>query len=216
MTDYGSEGQQLVPKYDSKKLLEKLNERWFELKEKSMISDLEQMIRAIVKEGDFLLASGRRSKYYVNLRELLMTQPGAREIGLQMLRTVANFANWEVVGAPAHAGIAVVTAMLCVQESSWAGMRGFFVRKEAKEHGIPGLIEGQLRDLDNYVLVDDVGTTGQSAWQAIVSVASTFPSANCVGVAVVLDREEGAREFLIDRGVPFLAYTTISKVMGRR
>lgn len=180
------------------------------LKKGEALNELEKMISKIVKYGDFTLASGLKTAYYVNIRELIMTPEGAYRIGIEMANMLREHINdFDAVGGPACAGIAVVTATLPEIPIS---KKAFYVRSETKPYGMGLTIEGSLQDGDRYFMLDDVGTTGRSMWSAIEKVQQHFPDCKCIGVAVVLDREEGALPFFEERSIPFYSLTTISKV----
>jgi orotate phosphoribosyltransferase len=83
------------------------------------------------------------------------------------------------------------------------GIAGFFVRKEAKDHGTKKLVEAPDGALagKNVVILEDVTTEGKSAMQAVAAAKSA--GANVTLVLSIVDREEGASEFFKSSGVPF-------------
>lgn len=169
---------------------------------------LAQAIKQFVKEGDFVLASGRKSKYYIDMRHCLLSSGLIlRHVGAEMSKKMQEH-KVSIIGGPANAGIIVVTATLMNNYGA-----GFFVRKEVKEHGLKDLISGDLKDGDKYMMVDDVGTTGGSMWRAIQIVQETYPRCECVLAGCVLDREEGASEFFASKNVPFFSLTTLTEVL---
>ena len=86
-------------------------------------------------------------------------------------------------------------------------LRGFLVRKQAKEHGTGKLIEGPLEPGMTVAIVDDVATTGGSSLQAASAVDALGCRVACV--VAMLDRLEGASAAFDARGLPFRALLTI-------
>ena len=86
-------------------------------------------------------------------------------------------------------------------------LRGFLVRKEAKTHGTGKLVEGPLNPGDTVAIVDDVATTGDSAFRAVDAATGMDCKVACV--IVVLDRLEGAADAFAARAIPFLPLLTI-------
>lgn len=87
-------------------------------------------------------------------------------------------------------------------------IRAFSVRKEVKTHGTGNRIEGPFHKGDRVVIVEDVITTGKSALQAIDAVESA--GASLLGVLSVVDRQDGGREAIGNRGYEVVSLTTIS------
>jgi orotate phosphoribosyltransferase len=86
-------------------------------------------------------------------------------------------------------------------------LRGFLVRKEAKAHGTGKLVEGPLEPGATVAIVDDVATTGDSAFRAVDAVVAMGCTVACV--IVVLDRLEGASDSFASRGIAFRPLLTI-------
>jgi orotate phosphoribosyltransferase len=90
-------------------------------------------------------------------------------------------------------------------------LRAFTVRKEAKTHGTGNLIEGPFRDGDKVLIVEDVITTGKSALQAIDAIKNA--GGDIVGVLAVVDREDGGREAIENRGYAVTSLVRISDLL---
>jgi orotate phosphoribosyltransferase len=147
--------------------------------------------RALVRES-VVLSSGRRSSYYFDARQVLLDPEGA---------ALSGSLAWQALRSSEPAAVGGMTLgadpLVCaVSAAAWAqGPRvtGFFVRKEAKKHGLQQWIEGPFIEEGMPVaVVDDVLTTGGS----LVAAVEKARQAGGVVVAalVVIDRGEGGRE----------------------
>jgi orotate phosphoribosyltransferase len=122
---------------------------------------------------------------------------------LEALRGVA----FDCVGGLTLGADPVIAAALAAAGQQGRSLRGFIVRKEAKQHGSKQLIEGPLQAGDRAVVVEDVTTTGGSALQAIA--AAEAAGAKVVAVATVLDRQAGAADKFAALGLPFFPLVTL-------
>ena len=95
--------------------------------------------------------------------------------------------------------------------------RGFFVRKQAKGHGARKLVEGLTRtetlEGKKVVVLEDVTTTGESAWKAIESIREA--GANVLMVISLVDRQEGAEAFFAGKGVEFRSLFKAAEFLAR-
>ncbi len=169
------------------------------------------------KQGDFVLASGRRSSLYVDCRLTTMSPEGqllVGRVGLAALRS----SGWPVdavggltLGAdPVSYAIAHASA-LEAERGEGEMVRSFTVRKEPKQHGTGKLIEGPFAFGDRVVIVEDVITTGGSAMRAAAAVRAA--GGDVVGVLALVDREEGGREAIEAIGLPVLRLVTASDLL---
>jgi orotate phosphoribosyltransferase len=161
-------------------------------------AELEQLARDVVAaawlEGDFVLRSGRRSRYYLD-KYLFETQPG-------ILRRVGRHLG-ELVPAGTHrlAAPELGAVLLGAAVSLELDLPLVLVRKQTKEYGTRRALEGVLEAGDRVTVIEDVLTTGGEAIRAIEQVQAA--GGTVVGLVAVLDREEGAAERLHQLGVPF-------------
>jgi len=159
----------------------------------------------IVGEKDqFTLASGAKSNFYVDCRPTSMDAYGATLIGelgwdlIRENRIAAKAVGGLTMGAdPVALAIAVASAR-DTSNSDDGPLHAFAVRKEAKGHGRGRRIEGNFTEGMPVVVVDDVITTGGSTLQAIDAIEKA--GGKVVFVVVVVDREEGGRTAIEDRG----------------
>ncbi len=146
--------------------------------------------RALIRES-VVLSSGRRSSYYFDARQVLLDPEGAHLAGLLAWDALAPAGPGAVGGLTLGADPLVCATSL----AAWAAgerVTGFFVRKEAKKHGLQQWIEGPFIEEGTPVaVVDDVLTSGGS----LVKAVEKARQAGGVVVAglVVIDRDEGGR-----------------------
>jgi orotate phosphoribosyltransferase len=171
------------------------------------------LMEKAVTFGDFTLASGRKSRYYLDSRLVTLDPEGAWLVAESILDTLSR----EGIRAKAIGGLTlgadpIAGAVAAVSHSRGEGMKGFIVRKEAKGHGKGKRIEGDLRAGDDVVVVDDVVTTAGSTIAAIRAVEEI----GCVVAAVVcvVDREEGGAEAL--KGYRFYPLFTATDLLAGR
>jgi orotate phosphoribosyltransferase len=166
----------------------------------SQTGDLQRRLRDLLRErsvahGDFTLASGRRSSFYIDARRTTMSGAGLALIGALGLErlTARGWAPALVGGLPLGAD-PVAYAIAAAAHAHGRPIDAFTVRKQAKAHGTGQRIEGCFVSGASVVVVEDVITTGQSAADAIAAV--TAAGARVLGVLAVVDREEGGRAAL--------------------
>jgi len=146
-------------------------------------------------EGDFVLRSGRRSKYYLD-KYLFETAP---DILAEFGRRMAEFAaDAEVIAGPELGAVALAAAT-----SLACGKPFAIVRKAAKDHGTAKRIEGTPVQDKRVLLVEDVGTTAGAALAAAETL--TQAGATITRIVFAIDRMEGARENVQAAGYEFHA-----------
>jgi orotate phosphoribosyltransferase len=152
-----------------------------------------------IRRGDFVLASGAHSSYYIDARLTTMSAQGLVLIGVLGLKAIRD-AGWEpaAVGGLTMGADPVAYAIAAASASGAGVIEAFSVRKTAKDHGTGRRIEGNFRSGDAVVVVEDVITSGGSARQAIEAIKSE--GGKILGVLAVVDREEGGRQSLEQAG----------------
>ena len=164
------------------------------------MNEKRQQLRDLVdakslKRGDFTLASGAKSKFYFNMKETLFDPEGATLIADLILDEIAaddaDFVGGLEMGA---VPIAACVAMRSAQRA--APLRGFYIRKQAKDHGVGKRIDVDLAPGAKVVVVEDVTTSGGSVLQAIEVIRAE----GCVvtKAITILDRDGGASKLLAD------------------
>src|SRR3954453_1495650 len=123
--------------------------------------------REALRTGTFTLASGRTSHYYVDGRRVTLSAEGAALIGAGVLDLLDASPEVTAVGGLTLGADPIVGATLAVAGGRGrGGLRGFLVRKEAKTHGTGNLGGGPPERGATVAIVDDVATTGDSAFRA--------------------------------------------------
>src|SRR3982074_216944 len=146
-----------------------------------------------VKRGDFVLASGRRSSFYVDARRTTMSGDGLAVIGgLGLDRMAVRGWNPRAVGGLTLGADPIAYALALTARRRGQLLDAFTVRKQPKDHGTGQRIEGCFSSGLPVCVVEDVLPTGGWARDAIGAVESE--GGHVLGVLAVLDREEGGRE----------------------
>ncbi len=173
------------------------------------MSDREELIGHIrdlaVIWGDVTLASGRRASYYVDLRRVTLHGIAAPVVGRVMRELVADL-DFSAVGGLTLGADPVALAMLHAAAAAGQRLDAFVVRKEAKSHGLQRRIEGSDVAGHKVLLVEDTSTTGGSVLTAVEAVREA--GGEIVAVAVIVDRETGARERIEAAGLEYRAAVT--------
>lgn len=170
---------------------------------------LAQLVRELaVVRGEVTLASGLTSDFYVDMRRATLHHAAAPLIGHVMLDMLeeAGFGAGEIdaVGGLTMGADPVATAILHAAASRGLDVDAFVVRKEAKGHGMRRRVEGPDVAGRRVVVLEDTSTTGGSPLTAIEALREA--GAEVAAVAVVVDRDTGAREAIeAGAGVPYLA-----------
>lgn len=164
--------------------------------------------------GDFTLASGQKSGYYIDCRVTTLHAEGGRLAGIVLLDLIReHFPTAQAVGGltmgadPLVSNIASASAWEAADHAEFleldpdedhgpvpALLHGFLVRKAEKTHGTGRRLEGFLKAGTDVVIVDDVCTTGGSTITAIE--ATRAAGMNVVGVLALVDREQGGRSHI--------------------
>lgn len=169
------------------------------------------LIERSVTRGDFILASGRRSTFYIDARRTTMSGEGLLLIGALGLARLAE-RGWDpaLVGGLTLGADPVAYALAAAARAQGRTLDAFTVRKEAKTHGTGQRIEGCFAPGASVVVVEDVITTGQSAREAVAAVEAA--GGRVLGVLAVVDREEGGRQALEQAGYPVAALVTATEL----
>lgn len=161
--------------------------------------------------GEVVLTSGRSAQYLVDAKRAILRPRGF----FALAELVA--AQARVWGATAVGGMTMgADPIACAALAGGAEVKAFFVRKEAKRHGLSRRIEGPPLDSDDRLMVvEDVVTTGGSTIGALEAVRAE--GLRVCGVLAICDRLAGGAE-AIERaaGAPFLALTTIDEIYPER
>ncbi len=181
--------------------------RWIDYMEESKKNLLELLTtHQVIQFGKFTLASGRESDYYVDMKKAITDPVILKEIGQLMALKIAG-ENVDKIAGPALGAVPIATAV-----SLASGIPMLMIRKSKKGYGTSKLIEGDLSDGDRVVVVEDVTTTGNSLLRAVEAVKNS--GGVVVRALVAVDREEGAWENLLKKGVKLEVLVTKSDFQG--
>jgi orotate phosphoribosyltransferase len=161
--------------------------------------------------GRVVLSSGRTSEYLIDAKRAILRPAGFMALATLVARQAAE---WE---ATAVGGMTMgADPIACAALAGGAEVKAFFVRKDAKQHGLSRRIEGPpLAPEDRCMIVEDVVTTGGSTIRALEAVRQE--GHEICGVLAILDRlAGGGEEIERQAGVPFVALSTIDDVYPDR
>jgi orotate phosphoribosyltransferase len=162
--------------------------------------------------GEVTLSSGAKAQYYVDARRALLRPAGFLAVG-ELIAAAAVEAGASAVGGPATAAIPPSCAALAVPAG--AGLAGFFVRGERKQHGLQRWVEGAVEPGARCLVVEDTVTTGRSTAQAIERIREQ--GLEVVGVLAVVDRLAGGGERIEAAAqAPYRALVTIDEIYPDR
>ena len=189
-----------------------------------MVENIREQLRQLlleksVRTGEFTLASGKKSDLYVDCRVTSFDARGARLIGESGWALVRDHLTGKGLSAAAIGGmtlgadpISLAIGMESARQQPDRFLQVFTVRKEAKEYGAGRRIEGNFSSGDPVVVVDDVVTTGGSTLRAIDAIEAE--GGKGLFAFVLVDREEGGRQALEERGVEVVSLFTRAELLA--
>jgi orotate phosphoribosyltransferase len=175
---------------------------------------LGEILRAeSLQRGEFVLASGKTSNYYLDCRRTTLHAEGAYLVGTLVLDAIER-RSWDpvAVGGLTLGADPVATAAAIVSHLAGRPLHAFLVRKQTKDHGTRQQIERVPPEGSRVVLVEDVVTTGGSALQA--ADAARAAGLDVLGVVGLVDREEGGREQLSAAGCELESLFTARELLA--
>ncbi|MGH2864429.1 MAG: orotate phosphoribosyltransferase [Solirubrobacteraceae bacterium] len=175
----------------------------------------EQLLRGLREHalviGRVTLVSGAVAEYYVDAKRAILRPEGFAALARLVAAQVAEWGGTAVGGMTMGAD-----PVACAALAGGVAAKAFFVRKDAKAHGLQRRIEGPLlSDGDRCVVVEDVVTTGGSTLAAIAAVKQA--GHQICGVISVLDRlAGGAGAIEAAAGAPYVPLITIDELYPER
>ena len=165
------------------------------------------LLERSVQRGNFVLASGKSSSYYIDCRLTTMSAEGLALIGRMGLEAIRS-EGWrpDSVGGLTMGADPVAYAIAAASYKTEGQLDAFSVRKESKDHGTGRLIEGNFRPGHSVVVIEDVITSGGSARRALSAIEKA--GGKVLGVLAVVDREEGGRGIREHEGCRVVTLTT--------
>ncbi len=170
----------------------------------------EAIVEHAYLEGDFVLRSGRRSRYYLD-KYRFETRPELLEaLGERIARRVGEVEP----GAERLAGPELGAVALAVAASLSSRLPFLIVRGAPKDYGTANRVEGAWRAGELVVLVEDVVTSGGAAVAAVQALRAA--PLRCRNAVCVVDRGEGGRESLEASGVRLHALFSADELLEVR
>jgi orotate phosphoribosyltransferase len=197
-----------------------------------MKTDKETVIQIIedicLKFGDFTLASGAKSSYYIDLRPALLESCSLYQILTAMRRRLNQArrrhlnqarALYDAVACPVLGAVPLMSGLLTLDGVCWDITQtpghcryGLMVRSEHKDHGTGKLVEGWCPPDAKVLMVEDVVTSGGSVRRAVEAVQREL-RADVIGVCAVLDREQGGQERIVGQlKLPYWPLVRVSEL----
>jgi orotate phosphoribosyltransferase len=163
---------------------------------------IERVKKLAIVRGTVTLSSGRTADYYVDMRRVTLDGAVAPIIGRVMRALVADW-DFEAVGGLTLGADPVAGAMMYAAAAAGERLDAFVVRKEGKAHGLQQRIEGPAVTGRRVLAVEDTSTTGASVLTAVAALREA--GAHVIGVAVIVDRNTGAKEAVEAAGLSYRA-----------
>jgi orotate phosphoribosyltransferase len=169
--------------------------------------------------GDFLLAAGQKSDFYIDCRKTTLDAEGGLLSGMllaailrERMPEVKAIGGLTMGADPLVANAATASALWRLDHQDAPLIHGFLVRKQQKVHGTGQQIEGFVHEGIHVAIVDDVCTTGGSTLTAIY--AARAAGMHVAAVLCLVDREQGGREAIeeVIGNAPFISLYTQSEV----
>jgi orotate phosphoribosyltransferase len=176
-----------------------------------------ELLAMLAKESYFerqlTLSSGAASNYYIDCKRTLYLPRGAYLAGELVLELV-RAAGVEQIGGMAAGALPVTDAVMAAAHRSGFEVRGFFVRKETKQHGLQQNVEGAFKPALRTAVIDDTITTGGSSLQAVAVMRAA--GANVVAAIALVERGEGAVTAFAREGLKYSWVFTAEEVRAER
>ena len=155
--------------------------------------ELEEIVAShslLRRPGGYILASGKHSPYYFDLKLTTLSKPRALYLAAKILwEKIRTLGRVDAVGGLTSGADPLIIAVSQFALSAGTTLPAFFVRDEQKSHGTQRIVEGMVEDGMTVVILDDVITTGNSVLKAIVPTEKR--GARIAKVFILVDREEG-------------------------
>ena len=169
------------------------------------------------REGDFTLASGKKSTFYLDVKETALSPEGAFMIGLLSVEALINAGlKPYAVGGLTLGADPLATSVSIAFYTVGMSVPAFIVRKQPKDHGTLAWIEGakSFPKGAELVVLEDVVTTGGSSLKAVEKLEEA--GFKVTAILTVVDRLEGARKTIEGRGLKFLSLCTLIDIRGAK
>ncbi len=159
--------------------------------------------------GEFILSSGRKSNFYIDIKQA-STQPDILDLIVNLIeRKTMNRFEFEKIACVELGGVPLAVALSLKTKKPY-----LIFRKAKKDYGVKSDVIGDIKRGEKVLVIEDVTTTGGSAYSVVERVQEM--GGEVEAVIVVVDREEGASDFFSSRNIPFVPLLTASKLLEHR
>ena len=174
-----------------------------------MHGDIKQILKecGTIKFGDFTLDSGKKSRYYIDVRKAVTKPKTLRIICDHIVEKMKN----HVIEPDYIACVELGGVPIGVLVADRTGLPLIIVRKDAKDHGTKGRLMGDFEKGKTALLLEDVTTTGGSISNAINALRNE--GLHVETVITVVDRQEGAEETISGMGIILIPLTTARDIL---
>jgi orotate phosphoribosyltransferase len=162
-------------------------------------------------KGEFKLASGGTSTYYLDMKPTMFDAEGMALIADLVFDMLKDDRSFDAVGGLELGAVPIVNAV-CARSWPERPIAGFVVRKETKDHGTAKKIDGNFTDKSTVILFEDVTTKGGSVMQAVTAVRQRGGTVK--KIITLVDRLEGAEENLRREGIPLVSLFTTRDLLN--
>jgi orotate phosphoribosyltransferase len=163
------------------------------------------------RRGKVVLASGRESDFYFDMKPAMLDPDGAALLSDLILQELEGV-DADCVGGLEMGAVPLIAPVAMKSPEYGRHLQGFFVRKRVKDHGTKKRIDGTDIAGKSVVILEDVTTTGGSALDAVKAV--TEAGAKVALVLSILDRGEGASDLYVAAGIPFKSLFRAQEFLG--
>ncbi len=173
---------------------------------------LMELLRELsVRTGQFTLSSGKTSDFYVDVKQTSMNAEGSWLIAALMLDKLRS--DVQAVGGLTLGADPIACAIAPIAWMHGRKVHAFIIRKESKGHGTGAYVEGMsnLPAGCKVAIVEDTTTTGGSLFKAVERARAA--GLDVVQCLTVVDRQEGAAEFLAEQGLVLEALATRAELL---
>ena len=162
--------------------------------------------------GKVKLSSGKISDLYVDAKMVTLDSEGAFLTAMVLVDLLKD-EEIDMIGGMTMGADPIVGAVAAISYLENNPIKTFIIRKQPKEHGKQKWIEGPLSNTAKIAIIDDVTTTGRSLLQSIEIIKETT-DCEIVKVITLVDRLEGGREALKQKGYDLVSIFTRKDLLG--
>lgn len=178
--------------------------------------DKKRLLQLLIKDAYFrekiILSSGKESDYYIDARRVTLSAEGVY-LCARLILDIVKDDRLDAIGGPTLGADPMLGAIAVLSLQANRPLNTFIIRKAPKPHGKQQQVEGPLlKEGSRVVLVDDVATTGKAFLESLEVLGKMNIRAE--KSICIVDRGEGAREALAQKGVPLVALFNISEIHG--